>query len=169
MELQAWCLLVGLLCPDMYWGCTACPSPTRPWHWARGCSWELLSVQPMEIWPWTPWQQKSCAQMGLSGDGLVQDHPSFSGRACAQVAVFSHVTACSWWNLQRQNALQKSNPWCSCTEEFISVLQIKLEIVYGFFDDNSLKAVHNNLENQENIEEAEGAPGWIIWVSTSAV
>lgn len=107
--------------------------------------------------------------MGLSGDGLVQDHPSFSGRACAQVAVFSHVTACSWWNLQRQNALQKSNPWCSCTEEFISVLQIKLEIVYGFFDDNSLKAVHNNLENQENIEEAEGAPGWIIWVSTSAV
>lgn len=55
--------------------------------------------------------------------------------------------------------MQKSNPWCSCTEEFISVLQIKLEIVYGFFDDNSLKAVHNNLENQENIEEAEGAPG----------
>lgn len=36
---------------------------------------------------------------------------------------------------------------------------------------NNLKAVHNNLENQKNIEEAEAAltPGWLTWVFTSMV
>lgn len=38
----------------------------------RGAAHGSCLVQLIEIWQWTHWQQKSCARMGLFGDGLAQ-------------------------------------------------------------------------------------------------
>lgn len=38
----------------------------------KGAACGSCLVRVMEIWQWTRWQQKSCAWMGLFGDGLAQ-------------------------------------------------------------------------------------------------